>query len=336
MSQSSPRVMHTFGHTRGSGNPYTTLLNDAINGHTAWRSAYFSWPNFVLLRWDVLHIHWPEFLLRDENPARARVKSFLFRGTLRLARRTSRTVIRTVHNVLPHEVDDNEAHELAQVDALTQGFVVLNSLTPTPNDLPRKHIPHGHYRTWYADYLSKQVTKRGYMLFFGSIRPYKGVSDLIHAFAGMDAKARGSLRIAGPISENYRRELESIASSIPGLEMRLERLTDAELFREVSEAEIVVLPYRRVENSGSLLLALSLGTPVVTTASNAASELQTETGEEWIQLIDTVTPQTLQRAVDKLRSTRRAPSPELEKFSWVGIATETVSFYTSVRRSLER
>jgi D-inositol-3-phosphate glycosyltransferase len=108
------------------------------------------------------------------------------------------------------------------------------------------------------------------ILFFGSIRPYKGVDRLVAAFqkiAHHDTDYR--LVIAGkPLigSEKYARDFsEQIAShpSCAQVVTKLEFVPDDETELYFKAADVLVLPYVHIFQSGVLFLAYSFGLPVV-------------------------------------------------------------------------
>ena len=97
------------------------------------------------------------------------------------------------------------------------------------------------------------------VLFFGVIRPYKGLGDAIEAVrrAG-DAR----LLVAGDPLE----PLEPYRAAAAGLdvEWRLGYLSPAEVDRAFGEATIAVFPYKpELDQSGALLRALGAGVPAV-------------------------------------------------------------------------
>ena len=98
------------------------------------------------------------------------------------------------------------------------------------------------------------------ILFFGLLRPYKGVDTLLQAFR----RVKGAeLWIAG----NPRMELEPLrrlAAEAPARVRFLPRFVeDAEIPAIMRRADLVVLPYRDVEHSGVLYAALAFGKPLV-------------------------------------------------------------------------
>ncbi len=57
---------------------------------------------------------------------------------------------------------------------------------------------------------------------------------------------------------------------------------DADLVREISMSEMVVLPYRFMHNSGAVLLALSLDRPVLVPDNEVNRLLEIEVGSDWV------------------------------------------------------
>ncbi len=108
------------------------------------------------------------------------------------------------------------------------------------------------------------------ILFFGLLRPYKGIDTLLEAFR----KVKGAeLWIAG----NPRMDVEplrKLAAEAPGRVRFLTRFVeDAEIPAIMRRADIVALPYRDVEHSGVLYAALAFGKPMVLSAVGGFPEV---------------------------------------------------------------
>src|SRR5690606_28006942 len=113
----------------------------------------------------------------------------------------------------------------------------------------------------------------------GLIRPYKGVESLISAMEALD-DAQARLRICGrPSDARMRQEVERACLRDPRISAQLTYLDDAALAHEVGLSELVVLPYRQMHNSGTLLLALSLERPVLAPWSEANAAIAEEVGK---------------------------------------------------------
>ena len=108
------------------------------------------------------------------------------------------------------------------------------------------------------------------MLFFGRLRPYKGLEYLLSAFEQLSAVDPGyRLIIAGESkkgSETYFADVQSQISTHANREQIIARIEfipdqDAELY--LKAADVMVLPYKDIFQSGVLFLAYSFGLPVV-------------------------------------------------------------------------
>jgi glycosyltransferase involved in cell wall biosynthesis len=109
----------------------------------------------------------------------------------------------------------------------------------------------------------------GVVLFFGQIAPYKGLDLLLQAFASIGADQTRHLVIAGKcIDSHIQKELESAirihrhAARIHWLD---EFVPHSEVPSLIHAADCLAMPYRYIDQSGVLLLALSSGLPVVAT-----------------------------------------------------------------------
>src|SRR5277367_847470 len=110
------------------------------------------------------------------------------------------------------------------------------------------------------------------VLFFGRIRPYKGIEHLLAAFRLLAAEHSDyRLIIAGEPkkgSEEYRNEIErSVRTEFTPdqIIMKIQFIPDAEMELYLKAADVLVLPYKEIFQSGVLFLAYSFGLPVVAT-----------------------------------------------------------------------
>jgi beta-1,4-mannosyltransferase len=76
----------------------------------------------------------------------------------------------------------------------------------------------------------------------------------------------------------------------PRVRLTLRHADDDELVEAVGEAQVVVLPYRQMHNSGALLLALSLDRRVLVPSGPVTDELAARVGEHWVCTADLTTP----------------------------------------------
>jgi glycosyltransferase involved in cell wall biosynthesis len=119
------------------------------------------------------------------------------------------------------------------------------------------------------------------LLFFGRIRPYKGVEVLLEAFREVTGNA--FLVIAGaPANAAYGRRIEELVHQHPHQERILchaEFIDDADIASYFRAADALVIPYKHIDQSGVLFLAFRFGLPVIAFDIGALREyLQNDAG----------------------------------------------------------
>lgn len=110
------------------------------------------------------------------------------------------------------------------------------------------------------------------MLFFGNLRPSKGVDWLLAAFEQLRARdGYYRLIVAGQPIKGYNNYWERIRVTMQRLErsgslvLRSEFIPDQDIALYFAAADVVILPYTEIFQSGVLFLAYNFGLPVVAT-----------------------------------------------------------------------
>lgn len=280
-------------------------------------NVYFSWPRALFGRVDVFHAHWPEYWIRNSQPVKAALQKVLFPLMLVRFRLTGVPIVRTLHNLTPHERGGRlEALLLALFDRWTTLSIRLNRATEVPAGRSYVTILHGHYVDRFAD-LPRPAVTPGRVLYFGHIRPYKGVDTLIDAFRALEGDDH-SLRIVGkPKGDELPALIGAAEVADPRIGSRLEFVDDDVMVAEVGASALVVLPYREMHNSGALLVALSLGRPALVPRSPANEALAAETGDGWVLQYDgELTADILRKALTDVANRDPAALPNLDGRGW--------------------
>jgi glycosyltransferase involved in cell wall biosynthesis len=125
------------------------------------------------------------------------------------------------------------------------------------------------------------------ILFFGNIAPYKGLEDLIRALPVL-RRTMGSFRVlvVGSVKSGEREYFEQMQELIRVcgvsdlVDQRIEYLPEDQVELYFKAADLLVLPYRRIFQSGVLLLSYGFGLPVVAADSGSLREeiIEGETG----------------------------------------------------------
>jgi glycosyltransferase involved in cell wall biosynthesis len=330
------RVLQSFPEPRRTTNPYVVQLRRTLDALPAVDLRTFTWRRAVLGRYDVLHVHWPEILLDARTPARVMRRRILFLLLLLRLGVTRTAVVRTVHNLRPHDgVSRVDAALLGRLERRARVCIRLNDETPVPPGTQAITVLHGHYRDWYSGYRVPEPTP-GRVAFVGLIRPYKHVDGLVAAFRDTADVAPGArLHVAGGTSsDGIAERLQTAAAQDSRITLTLRFLEDAELVEAVGRAQVVALPYREMHNSGAALLALSLGRPVLVPSNATNARLAAEVGADWVQLYEgELTPGAILRALDRTARIRPGACPDLGAREWAPAGLRHLEAYRMARRS---
>lgn len=334
MGQQSERrftVLQSIGRPDDTTNPYLVQLLRALPDSVDVK--YFSVRDALFSRYDLFHVHWPEYLIRHPTALGAYVKKFcLFLLLLRLWA-TRVPIVRTLHNARPHEQGGPvERLLLDWLDRLTTRRIRINAAAADA-DPATDTILHGHYRDWFAA-RPVPASVPGRLLYFGLIRPYKGVETLIEAFRGMP-EASATLRIVGnPATPGVRQAVEDACLADPRISARLEYVGDEVLAREIGEAQWIVLPYRQMQNSGALLLALSLSRPVLVPRTDANVAIAEEVGPEWVRMFEGSLGAEALSDVLRSQFESTAAAPDLSRRDWPALGERHYRTYLSALRTM--
>ncbi len=124
------------------------------------------------------------------------------------------------------------------------------------------------------------------LLFFGVIKPYKGLDCLLKAFAAASQQVSTlHLVIAGhPENPLDKALLVEFGKQHSNVTLRLEYIRSTEKWQYHLAADVVIFPYRQIYQSGALLNAMTYGKAVI--ATNIGGLPETVDGNGWIVPVD--------------------------------------------------
>jgi glycosyltransferase involved in cell wall biosynthesis len=199
-------------------------------------------------------------------------------------------------------------------------------------------IPHGAFE--YLTHQKEEVplpeelrgTDAPVILAFGLVRPYKGTDVLLEAFRQVEG---AELWIVGkPLMPME--ELRELAAKARGTVRFVDRfVTDPEIPAFMRRADVVVLPYRNIEQSGVLYTALAFGRPLVLSSVGGFPEIA-EQGAA--RLAPPEDPDALAELLRELladsegREALGAAAAEAARtrYSWDRIAEDTADLYAEL------
>jgi glycosyltransferase involved in cell wall biosynthesis len=283
------------------------------------------------------------------------------RDWLRLARlrRTGVRLVTTAHNVLPHDREERDAFGMrwafGRIYKTSAGIIVHGEETKRQImemfDIPEHRlavIPHGDYG-FAAGSLDRSESRRrlGFaqtdllILAFGAMREYKGIPDLIDAFAAIaaDIPAARLLVVGKPIRadpDDFRRRIADLDLG-DRVTLRPEYVPFADIGNYFAACDVAAFPYRDIYQSGAIQLAYAAGRPVVATR---VGELTTTVRDGWNGLLaPPADPVALANALrdmlsrsheERDRMGRRSLQLAAEQHSWSDAAAATLELYRRV------
>ncbi|HSX67586.1 glycosyltransferase [Nocardioides sp.] len=273
---------------RWEQNPYLTLLTLAaeadgweITGPTRLEGLEHAAEREVRAG-DVVHVHWTAPVTRPAlSRAEAHDRVDRFDEAVRRAQAAGAQVLWTVHNEIAHDSDWPDAElRVAEVlarraDRILQLHEHTRAHLAAAYDLPAERLvtlPHSSYAGVYPELPSREEARAAVGVpqgvptvgLIGQLRPYKGVDLLLEA-AAIASRELPDLTVvlAGRTSEEHLAEIDALVPEGVRLVRHHEFLADEEIGTWVQACNVLALPYRRILNSGSALMAATLGRPVI-------------------------------------------------------------------------
>ncbi len=203
-----------------------------------------------------------------------------------LLRLLGKNILITAHNVLPHQYHWSNFY-YQRILFLSASAVIAHSMYIKRRiikrfNIPDKRIyviPHGSFNQFldYNNINNQQARKKlgikyenNVILFFGYIKPYKGLDLLLDAFEIIAKKSkRFYLIIAGnaeskKLKEFYLRKISAMSSNKQIIPV-LEYIPAHDVAIYFMAADIVALPYQHIYHSGVIHTAYSFSKPVIAT-----------------------------------------------------------------------
>lgn len=344
------RILASPGAGLRNRNPYTRLLYSPMLA----RVDEYSFLRAALHSYDILHLHWPEGPL---NYSRLGILAIWRLARLLLAielmRLRGAKVLWTVHNLHAH--DRSSPHiEKWFWHALTRkldGYFVLSEsgkaaaqkTFPALREIPGFIVPHGNYR---GTYLSNGFDLRRVfgmqsearvILFFGRVCSYKNVPMLIREFRALQEPDAKLIVAGNPSCPRIVPELVDACGGDQRIRLDLGHISDEKVSAYFKAADLVVLPYTDILNSGTTLLSLSLNRPVLVPNRGAMKDLASEIGAGWVRCYEgDLTARELSEALNWAKLGDRSASAPVDHLAWPLIAKQTLEAYRIVIAGMSR
>ena len=296
---------------------------------------------------DILHINWLHHFYRAADLQTAVTRLNHFVENLHFARALNYRILWTMHNFYPHERPFPELDHIIQLTMCQMADHVIAHCNYSA-DLARKYfyrtenlhvIPHGNYIDAYPNTISKSEARQqlnipanGFIyIFVGNARPYKGIDRLIQAFQTLtEPDAHLLLMMRSGLNPEYAQELLQTIDQNPNIHAFTSSFFEIEEFQiYLNAADVAVLPFVDVLTSGSAILALSFGKPLILPNIGCMPELINNT--QGI-LFDPHNPEGLQQALTNIRNhnlanAERSAFDRAQELGWDNIAQHLAPLY---------
>ncbi|HET6448241.1 MAG TPA: glycosyltransferase [Conexibacter sp.] len=260
-----------------------------------------------------------------------------------LAPRRRPPLVLTAHDVLPREPRPGQLDAQRRLYERVEAVVVHSAhgaarlRDELGIDPARVHaIPHGafahltHVRD-PAPLPPDLATDKPVVLCFGLMRPYKGIDVLLEAWQGIDG---AELWVVGLPKMDI---APLRAAAPPNVRFVPRFVVDREIPAFFRRADLVVLPYREIDQSGVLFTALAFGKPLLLSAVGGFPEVAASGSAELVPPGD---PAALHAALARLladpaareRLAAAARAAATTTYSWDAIAAQHLALYAALAR----
>ena len=350
-------------------NPYQELLYQPLREYHGVEVNYLRGPTgiqtidliFMLLPlsiilkrlqgYKVVHIHWIyQFKLYGFNQLPFKVLMQLYYiGTLYLFKLLGYRLVWTAHDYLPYEDYLYNPQKAVQMLARLSDVVIVHSKVTldqlkTIGAMPRHYriVPHGNYIGVYPE--TNENLKRELnisddsivILYFGLIRQYKGVDNLIRAFKKIK-NADIRLIIAGKCLDNkLKDQITLLARYDKRIIFQEGYVSNENVSKYFKASDIVCLPFKSTTTSGSVLLALSYGKAIVAPKVGALEDLPVNVGILYDPTDKNALDQSLRAAITNKKAIGQYGKNSMryaKELSWTHIAMKTLDIYSSILKN---
>lgn len=309
--------------------------------------------------YDVVHVHWPEWLItRDRGTPAARRSARRVLRALASARARGTKLVWDANNTRPHESSCSEVTGdflrdfsqmcdlfLANNGSLAEEFIAEY---PALMGAQRRHLGNLNYSEVYPNEEISRSDARKRLglppgaviaLAFGAVRRYKNLPLLMETFrrfsdASMDVV---HLVVAGNATDDQlRREIEGIAALAPNrFTVNLQSIQDELVAPYFRASDVVLIGTSQSVKSSVAALSMTLGTPVWMPRRGAAIDYADEVGPPLLNLYEGgLTEGVLRAAFQALPSPAQPTPPALRDGrlgeSWKSYAERVLAAYLAL------
>lgn len=298
----------------------------------------------------VIHIHWIQGLYRGGIFTPLTFLRFIFR-VLVAKHILGYKFVWTAHNIFPHNSYSILLDWLGRKFVVSQCNRIIALCEFSKREIRDRYsenadisiIPIGTYHDIYPDVIEKDAARQKLAidsedfvyLYFGIIRPYKGVSNLVKAFNAIPADKKKLLICGNCPSKELKDELFALADNNPNITFVFDYIPDEDIQNYFQASNVVVLPFNEVTTSSSVMLSMAYGRPVIVPRLGCLPEYVND-NVGWIydpEVLGSL-DKCMQSAAENLTHESFGQNAykyvREDKFSWKTLSKQTAEIYESI------
>lgn len=237
---------------------------------------------YRILGYNIFHLHWTyNFKFPINNIFFRLIATFWFLFFLIFIKILNYKLVWTVHNLLPgekrfvYEINIRKILSKFSNAKIVHSKLTIEKMKEIKLDTSNIYIiPHGNYIEYYENLVNRSEARKYFkisedafvFLFFGRIDPYKGVDNLLDAFVKINKINGNTILLIGGVCDyeklndllkNYKQKLKD------RIKIDTNYIINDKIQYYYNCADVVVCPFNEITTSGSVLLALSFGKPII-------------------------------------------------------------------------
>ncbi len=248
----------------------------------------------------VIHLHWVHFFILGKSRIKTIIKSISFLSELLILKLCGIKLVWTIHNIVSHE-STYPRWELfinRLIARLCNELIVhanstkleVRSKYKLSNSKSISIVYPLNYASSYENTMSQSEARKiltlkprdFVFLYFGLVRAYKGVNELIDYFNQLETSGEINniklLIVGKPLNEKIHDNVLSRCAINRNIMPVLKWVDDKEIQIYMNAANIAVFPFENILNSGSVVLAMSFRKPVIAPAMGSIPEILNSKG----------------------------------------------------------
>lgn len=324
----------------GPENPYQKLMIDGLSSSTGVQVTHGIDNKFLglllsAMRYRPTYIHFDwlhRYYYRNNVVLTVLLLPLFFFQVLIIRSWFNVKLVWTLHNIEPHDIRFPAIHRVVRrffaknchwIRVFSNSTVERAAAYLKVSPRKFKIIPEGDYTTYYPNQVTKSEARAYFglpldskvYLCLGLIKPYKGIKNLVNHF-NLVKRPNEYLIVAGKVLDAaYGNQIRKIMSDRVIFFDRFVEPINLQYF--FNAADVVVLPFSKIENSGSVILAMGFAKPIIAPSSGTLTErLQHQSQLLFKEKVEEVWATQLSYSDHQLSSIGRENLKAVGRFHW--------------------